>query len=151
MGKSDNEHGPKLVKNPPRNTIKINNQTSFYKQYINGISPNIIYLDGFNFKNVKIENIRELKSTILKSNISQKERFIILDDVELFNISSLNALLKIIEEPSSNNYFILINNQTKPIIETIASRCLEMKILLSDQIRIKFIELLIKLLSFLIT
>ena len=27
------------------------------------------------------------------------KRFIILDDVELFNINSINALLKVIEEP----------------------------------------------------
>ena len=31
----------------------------------------------------------------------------------------LNALLKIIEEPSKNNYFILINNKSKPLIETL--------------------------------
>jgi len=123
---------------------RINNQTFFYKQYLNNVFPNIIYLDGFNFKNVKIDDIRELKSTILKSNISQMNRFIILDDVELFNVNSLNALLKIIEEPTSNNFFLLINNKTRPIIETITSRCLELKILLSNQNRIKIIESLIE-------
>ena len=122
----------------------INNQTQFYKQYLNNIFSNIIYLSGDNFKNVKIEDIRDLKSTILKTTISKKERFIILDDIELFNINSLNALLKIIEEPSSNNYFVLINNRTKPLIETIYSRSLEIKILLTNETRIKVIESLIK-------
>jgi len=122
----------------------INNQTQFYKQYLNNIFSNITYLSGDNFKNVKIEDIRDLKSTILKTTISKKERFIILDDIELFNINSLNALLKIIEEPSSNNYFVLINNRTKPLIETIYSRSLEIKILLTNETRIKVIESLIK-------
>jgi len=122
----------------------INNQTEFYKQYLNNMFPNIIYLSGDNFKNVKIDNIRDLKSTILKTTISDKKRFIILDDVELFNINSLNALLKIIEEPASNNYFILINNKTKPLIETIYSRSLEIKILLNNETRIKVIESLIQ-------
>ena len=122
----------------------INNQTQFYKQNLNNIFSNIVYLAGNNFKNVKIEDIRDLKSTILKTTISKKERFIILDDIELFNINSLNALLKIIEEPSSNNYFILINSKTKPLIETIYSRSLEIKILLSNETRIKVIESLIK-------
>ena len=36
------------------------------------------------------------------------DRFIVLDDIELFNVNSLNALLKIIEEPSKKNYFILL-------------------------------------------
>ena len=123
----------------------INNNTQYYKQYSKNIFSNIIYLSGENFKSVKIDDIRELKSTILKTAISQMERFIILDDIELFNINSLNALLKIIEEPLSNNYFILINNKTKPLIKTIYSRALEIKILLSNKTRIKIIESLIKI------
>ena len=122
----------------------IDNQTQFYKQYLNNIFLDIVHLSGDDFKNVKIDDIRDLKSKILKTNISKKERFIILDDIELFNINSLNALLKIIEEPTSNNYFILINNKTKPLIETIYSRSLEVKILLTNETRIKVIESLIK-------
>jgi len=122
----------------------INSQTQFYKQYLNSIFSDIIYLSGDNFKNVKIDDIRDLKSKILKTNISEKERFIILDDIELFNANSLNALLKIIEEPTSKNYFVLINNKTKPLMETIYSRSLEIKILLSNETRIKVIESLIK-------
>ena len=48
----------------------INNKTQFYKEYLNNIFPNIIYLSGNNFKNVKIDDIRDLKSTILKRTIS---------------------------------------------------------------------------------
>ena len=114
----------------------INHQTQFYKQYLNDIFSNIIYLSGDNFRNVKIDDIRDLKSTILKTTISEKERFVILDDIELFNVNSLNALLKIIEEPLSNNYFVLINSKTKPLIETIYSRSLEVKILLNNAMRI---------------
>ncbi len=122
----------------------INEQSQFYKQHLNNIFPNIVHLSGDNFKSIKIDDIRNLKSTILKTVISDKERFIILDDIELFNINSLNALLKIIEEPSINNYFILINSKTKPLIETIYSRSLEIKILLKNEERIKSIESLIK-------
>ena len=74
-----------------------------------------------------------------------KERFIILDDVELFNANSLNALLKIIEEPSDKNYFILINNKSKPLIDTIRSRSLELKILLDENKKIKIITKLLNL------
>ena len=81
-----------------------------------------------------------LKSQILQSSINNKERFIILDDIELFNTQSLNALLKIIEEPNKKNYFILINNQTKPLIDTIRSRSLELKVILSEQQRLEVIN-----------
>ena len=41
------------------------------------------------------------------------KRFVILDDVEMFNLNSMNALLKMIEEPGPDNYFILIYNKSK--------------------------------------
>ena len=91
----------------------------FYKKFISqsilrNLHPNIFHLNGSDFKNVKIEDIRELKQKLLKTAMNNDKRFIILDDVETFNTNSLNALLKIIEEPNKNNYFILINSKTKP-------------------------------------
>ena len=123
---------------------ELNSNTSFYNQFLNNIHPNIIYLSGSDFKNVKIEDIRNLKSKIFQTSISEKPRFIILDDIELFNVNSLNALLKIIEEPSKNNYFILINNKSRPLLETIKSRCLEIKIILNEKKRLNIIGSLIK-------
>ena len=123
----------------------INTATSFYKSNINNIFSNIIHLQGGSFKKIKIEELRELKSKLSKSSISNGKRFIILDDVETFNKNSLNALLKIIEEPSTNDYFILINNETKKIIETIKSRCFEIKIFLSRKQKNEIINNLIKI------
>ena len=122
----------------------INTATSFYKSNINNIFSNIIHLQGGSFKKINIEELRELKSKLSKSSISNGKRFIILDDVETFNKNSLNALLKIIEEPSTNDYFILINNETKKIIETVKSRCFEIKILLSRKQKNEIINNLIK-------
>ena len=65
-------------------------------------------------------DIEKLKNDLLKTQIKNDKRFVILDDVDSFNSNSLNALLKIIEEPN-NNYFILINNKSKPVLETIKS------------------------------
>tara|TARA_B100001093_G_C26662919_1_gene942676 strand:+ start:71 stop:1006 length:936 start_codon:yes stop_codon:yes gene_type:complete len=122
----------------------INNQTCFSKQFNNGTFPNIVYLPGLDFKAIKIQDIRNLKSQLLKSTILNNKRFVILDDVERFNTNSLNALLKIIEEPTENNFFILINNKTKPLLKTIISRSLEFKYMLSDESRLKIIDYLIK-------
>jgi DNA polymerase III subunit delta' len=122
---------------------KLRTQSIFYNQFLNNIFSNIIYLSGSDFKNVKIEDIRNLKKKIYQTSISNKPRFIIFDDIELFNINSSNALLKIIEEPAKNNYFVLINNKSKPIIETIYSRCLDIKILLNEENRISVINSLI--------
>ena len=106
-------------------------ETNIFKQINENLYPGIIYLDGSKLKNIKIDDVRNLRNDLLKTPFTKK-RFIILDDVELFNTNSLNALLKVIEEPRKNNYFILINNQTKPILATIKSRCLEIKLIMSD-------------------
>tara|TARA_Y100000768_G_scaffold371728_1_gene338719 strand:+ start:1383 stop:2318 length:936 start_codon:yes stop_codon:yes gene_type:complete len=116
----------------------------FYKKFKDNIFQNILYVKGSDFKSLRVDDIRNLKSVIQKSSMIDSDRFIILDDIELFNTNSLNALLKIIEEPSKKNYFILINNKTKPILDTIKSRSLEIKIILNENERIKIIKELIK-------
>ena len=120
-------------KNYDLNSRQIIDENFIYHQLLENTFPNIIYLNGLDYKNAKIENIRELKNQLLKSPLSDNKRFVIFDDVECFNNNSLNALLKIIEEPSEKNYFILINNNSKSLLETIKSRCLEIKIILSSK------------------
>ncbi len=132
-------------KNYNKSGLSLLESSTLFYQFKNDIFQNIIYVKGLNFKSVKVEDIRNLKLKILQSSIINKDRFIVLDDVELFNTNSLNALLKIIEEPSKNNYFILINNKRKPLIDTIRSRSIEFKIILSEKVRIDTINKLIKL------
>ena len=132
-------------KNYNIDNFNLSSNSVFLNQFQNNIFSNIIYISGANFKSVKVEDIRNLKKKILQSTISDKDRFIVFDDIELFNDSSLNALLKIIEEPSKKNYFFLINNKSKSLLQTINSRALEIKIILSESQRLEIID---KLISF---
>ena len=125
--------------------LNLSSNSAFLNQFQNNIFSNIIYISGANLKSVKVEDIRNLKKKILQSTISDKDRFIVFDDIELFNDNSLNALLKIIEEPSKKNYFFLINNKSKSLLETINSRALEIKIILNETRRLEIID---KLISF---
>ncbi len=127
-------------KNYDKMNFKLISNSSFLNQFQNNIFPNIIYIKGADFKSVKVEDIRDLKSKILQTSISSKDRFIIFDDIELFNKNSLNALLKVIEEPSKKNFFFLINNKSKPLLETIKSRAVEIKIILNENERLKIIN-----------
>ena len=130
--------------NYEENNFELRNQSHFHSQLLNNIFSNIIYLNGSDYKNTKIEDIRTLKKKIYQTSILDKPRFAIFDDVELFNNSSLNALLKIIEEPSKNNYFILINNKSRPLLDTIKSRCLNINIILNELKRKIILDSLIK-------
>ena len=105
-----------------------------------GLIHPVYYLKGSDYKSIKIDNIRELKTKISQSAILNRDRFIVLDDVEVFNLNSLNALLKLIEEPNERNFFFLINNKTKSIIETMRSRSIEINILLNESDRLEIIK-----------
>ena len=54
-----------------------------------------------------------------------------IDNIEYLNINSVNALLKNLEEPNNNIFFILISTQKK-IFPTLKSRCLQFKISLNN-------------------
>ena len=125
----------------------ISKDSSLYNQYKKDIFSNIIYIKGSDYRTVKVDDIRNLKTKFFQSTILNKNRFIVLDDVELFNTNSLNALLKIIEEPTKNNYFFLINNKSRPLLDTIKSRSLEIKIILNEINRLEIISNLIKFLE----
>ena len=70
-------------------------------------------------------------------------RFILIDNIENLNKNSINALLKIIEEPNDNIFFILINNNEKNVLPTLKSRCLNFKINFSFNESMKVTNLLL--------
>ena len=63
-----------------------------------------------------------------KSNFNNNPRFVLIDNIESLNKNSINALLKIVEEPKKDLYFILIHNNETKILPTLISRCLTFKI-----------------------
>ena len=110
----------------------INPENKSFKLIINKSNPNFISIDVLDDKkSIDINQIRNLISTLNKSSFNNKPRFVLIDNIELLNINSVNALLKILEEPNDNIYFILINNNKK-ILPTLKSRCLNFKIQLSS-------------------
>ena len=54
-----------------------------------------------------------------KSSFNSLAKFILIDNVEKLNKNSVNALLKLIEEPNDNVFFILIHNSNRKILETL--------------------------------
>ena len=112
---------------------KINSDNRSYKQIQNGSNPNFILIDIMSEKkNIDIAQIRNLISNLNKSSFNSKPRFILIDNIEFFNLNSINALLKILEEPPINCFFVLVNNNRK-IIPTLKSRCLNFKIDLTNK------------------
>ena len=129
--------------NYDHNKFQINPENKSYKLIINGSNPNFTLIDILNGrKNIDIAQIRDLISNLNKSSFNNKERFVVIDNIENLNINSTNALLKIIEEPPKNTFFILINNK-RFILPTLKSRCINYKIFLSYESVIKVTNKLI--------
>ena len=128
---------------PYNNQDKLINISSiFYNLLLNKMTQDVILIKAEENKNIKIDEIRSLKSTLANSSLSNNPRFTIIDEVEYLNTNSVNALLKTLEEPTVNNFFILINNQQADLIETISSRCLKTNIFLSSDQTNKIINYL---------
>ena len=112
--------------------FKINENNQSFKTIQNKSNPNFILIDiHADKKSIDINQIRNLILNLNKSSFNKKPRFVLIDNIEYLNINSVNALLKIIEEPTDNVHFILINNNKK-ILSTLLSRCINFKIFLTN-------------------
>ena len=112
--------------------FKINENNQSFKTIQNKSNPNFILIDILADKKlIDINQIRNLILNLNKSSFNKKPRFVLIDNIEYLNINSVNALLKIIEEPTDNVHFILINNNKK-ILSTLLSRCVNFKIFLTN-------------------
>ena len=108
---------------------KINSENKSFKLLQNNSHPNFYLIDLLaEKKNIDVAQIRGMISYTNKSTFNNQDRFIVIDNVEYLNKTSINALLKIIEEPNDNIYFILINNSEKNMLPTLKSRCITFKI-----------------------
>ena len=123
------------------NQIDENNKS--YKLILNSSSPNFYYINlKKDKKTIDVNQIRELINFCNKSSFNNLPRFILIDNSEFLNLSSSNALLKILEEPNEGIFFILINN-SKNILPTIKSRCLNYRINLSNDQTLNIVNNLI--------
>lgn len=70
-----------------------------------------------------IEDIRDLREKIRFAPSLAKSKVYVIDEVHMLTKEAFNALLKSLEEPPVNVYFILATTEIHKIPETIISRC----------------------------
>jgi len=127
-----------------RKNFIINSDNKSYKLLNNNTHPNFYKIDLIEEKkNIDIGQIREMITYTNKSTFNNKPRFILIDNIENLNKNSVNALLKVVEEPNKKIYFILIHNNEKNILNTLKSRCLIFKINFTFDESIKISNLLL--------
>ena len=112
--------------------IESNDNIDINKLINNNTHPNIYRIIKKNDKkNIDIDQIREMIQFQNRSSFNSKERFVLIENIENLNVSSSNALLKSIEEPNNNLFFLLTKSSGYNIPNTLKSRCLEFKLSLT--------------------
>ncbi len=72
---------------------------------------------------IRIDQIRNLCSTLALKPYGARLRVVIISDAQAMNPSAGNALLKMLEEPPDKTVLILTAMQTSDLLPTIVSRC----------------------------
>jgi DNA polymerase-3 subunit delta' len=112
--------------------FNIKKENKSYKLIQNHAHPNFYLIDLIGEKkSIDVAQIRDMIVFTSKSCFNNMPRFILIDNIENLNKNSVNALLKIIEEPNDRIFFILIDNSEVKILPTLKSRCLTFKISLT--------------------
>ena len=73
--------------------------------------------------NIGVEETKALFKKLSLKAFMGKNKVCVIWGVERLNIQAANKLLKLIEEPPANTYFILVAQSAEDLISTIRSRC----------------------------
>ena len=73
-------------------------------------------------ENIKIAQIRNIKSFLGQKSINSEKKIVLILDAHILNEAASNCLLKILEEPN-NGIFILLTSKLNLLLDTIISRC----------------------------
>ncbi len=74
-------------------------------------------------RQIVIDQIRELEDFVFIGGHRNGARVVVIEPAEAMNQAAQNALLKILEEPPSSVYFILVSSRWRRLLPTIRSRC----------------------------
>ncbi|TWI77266.1 DNA polymerase-3 subunit delta' [Desulfobotulus alkaliphilus] len=78
---------------------------------------------------IRIDMIRKMIEQLIRKPHEARKRFVLLEDAHAMNREAANALLKVLEEPPDATSFILMTPEPQRLLETIRSRCQEIRFL----------------------
>ncbi len=90
---------------------------------------------------ISIEQVRDLTHTLYTSSVSSNYKIVCINAAKTLTVQAGNALLKILEEPPQKTIFLLIDDNTRPMLLTIKSRSIHFNIsnVMDKQLK-KFLE-----------
>lgn len=115
-----------IILNAPKSSGKFSFIKDFLTNYQNKdflSNINILAIDKADKSYIHVDKIKKINEFLKLTAINNQQRFIVIDAIDDLNQNAANALLKNLEEPPENVYFILISHNLENILDTIKSRC----------------------------
>ena len=78
---------------------------------------------------IPVDDIREMIRLCSRYSFEGGNRAVIIRDAENMTVQAQNSLLKILEEPPRNTYFILTSAHPEQLLTTVKSRCRPLKLI----------------------
>nr|WP_282560163.1 DNA polymerase III subunit delta' [Motilimonas cestriensis] len=91
--------------------------------FLVGNHPDFHQINETEKRLISIDTVRQLNKVVAERAQQGIAKVVVFDNAESFNESSANALLKTLEEPTDNSYFILLCESVGRLMPTITSRC----------------------------
>lgn len=127
-----------MCENPGRPCMKCEN----CRKVLSSVHPDVITVTDPEHKTVPVRVIRQMRDDVfIRPNEGNKKIYIFPQEL---GIEGQNALLKILEEPPSYGFFLLLTDNADKILPTVRSRCVELTLqplenrLLQDVLRREF-------------
>ena len=76
---------------------------------------------------ISVDEIRKINNFLRITTQENKYKIVIIDATDNLNVNASNALLKNLEEPTKNTLFFLISHNFDNLLDTIKSRCINLK------------------------
>ena len=77
---------------------------------------------------IKVDEVRTINEFLGKKSFDGNWRIVIIDSADELNINGANAVLKVLEEPPENVYFVLGTASEFPVLPTVRSRAARLEI-----------------------
>ncbi|PJG85114.1 DNA polymerase III subunit delta' [Conservatibacter flavescens] len=85
--------------------------------------PDFYHLQPVDDKDIGIDQIREINEKVSQHAQQNGNKIVYIQDADRLTEAASNALLKTLEEPKTNTYFLLQTNLASSLLPTIYSRC----------------------------
>ncbi|MCP5464176.1 MAG: AAA family ATPase [Deltaproteobacteria bacterium] len=73
-------------------------------------------------KSIKVEQVQEIKSKLIHHPLMASHQIVLIDNADQLTVTAANSLLKMIEEPRSQQIFILVSGRLHKVLPTLRSR-----------------------------